>query len=203
MFAVSELDWNKSQLCQNHCKKQANGYVSPSITNSESAHIAQKTQCGWAHPEITPAPRKSLKYCKKQWVCKFYMVLPPTRRTPDGPMKCKEFIGKYQQNDVKHMVHFLFGNEVWLIKINQIEDYEWTEHIPETHNPLKNTTQTRYMEDDIMRQNWWNPCVYQQKVMLHKRSFAIFLRKCTVNPATDYNIFLAEPGQIYEGTWNY
>ena len=150
---------------------------------------SRKAQCGWAHPEITPAPKKSLKYCKKQWVCKFYTVLPPTRRTPDGPMKYKESIGKYKQNDVKHMVHFLFGNEVWLIKINQIEDCEWTEHIPETHNPLKNTTQTRYREDDTMRQNWWNPCVYQQKVMLHKRSFAVFLRKCTVNPATDYNIF--------------
>ena len=106
--------------------------------------------------------------------------------------------GKYKQNDVKHMVHFLLGNEVWLIKINQIEDCEWTEHIPETHNPLKNTTQTRYIEVDIMRQHWWNPCVYQQKVMLHKRSFAIFLRKCTVNPATDYNIF---SGRTWTNLW--
>ena len=62
----------------------------------------------------------------------------------------------------------------------------------------KKTTQTRYMEDDIMRQNWWNPCVCQQKVMLHKRSFAIFLRKCTVNPATDYNIV---SGRTWTNLW--
>ena len=161
MFAVSELDWNKSRLCQKYCKKQANGYVSPSITNSKSAHIAEKHNVGEHIQKSHPHPRSLSSTAKKQWVCKFYTVLPPTRRTPDGPMKCKEFIGKYKQNDVKHMVHVLFGNEVWLIKINQIEDCEWTEHIPETHNPLKNTTQTRYVEDDIMKQNWWNPCVYQ------------------------------------------
>ena len=36
------------------------------------------------------------------------------------------------------------------------------------------------------------------KVMLHKRSFAIFLRKCTVNPATDYNIF---SGRTWTNLW--
>ena len=120
IYVVSELDWSKSRMWQNHCKNHRKLCDVQSIEYLKSQQIPENNRVVELFDKI-PVKQKSYQSAvnNKGFVI-FCIVLPSIGRVPKASMKCEGIIVKYHQNDDGHSSRTLFEHAFWLVKIMQL-----------------------------------------------------------------------------------